>query len=72
MTDPSFAGKRNLALTDAVLLRRMRAFVAELGGLDTRVDVLEAAGTGGDTVTLYGGTPDPHPVGAVILYGGAP
>lgn len=66
------AQKRDLALTDAAMLRQGVSNKAAINGLDARVDALEAAGMGGDTVILYGGTPDPHPAGTTILYGGTP
>ena len=73
MTDASFAAKRNLALTDAAQLRRMKAFVAELGGLDSRVDALEAGATAGTTtkvaaaVIAAGQAVRPNPAGLLVL-----
>ena len=60
------APAKGLALTDAQLLRLQR----RLAALDSRLDVLEA-GSGG-TISIHGGTPFPHPAGAVIIRGGTP
>ena len=70
MADASFAGKRNLALTDAALLRRTHGTAALLAELDARLDALEAGGLGGGTITLNGGTSAAHPAGVVIINGG--